>query len=102
MGCVFKPQGLPTSIAYCLDLSYHISFSSTMSLAFALSLVSLVFATPINLHHARALPRGDVTCGSNIYTVNEVVAAVNAGVDHLDNPIGDSKHFDEIVLPCQT
>ncbi|KAK7451751.1 hypothetical protein VKT23_012430 [Stygiomarasmius scandens] len=78
-----------------------------MSLAFALSVVSLVFATPINQrHHVRALPRGDVTCGSNVYTVSEVVAAVDAGVDHLDNPIGDNSYphtfnnFEGLELFC--
>jgi len=32
-----------------------------------------------------ALPSGDVTCGDNVYTVNELTAAINAGLKDLNN-----------------
>ncbi|THU78729.1 Ribonuclease/ribotoxin [Dendrothele bispora CBS 962.96] len=56
------------------------------------SLVSVAIASPIDQLLSRALPRGDVTCGSDVYSVNQVVAAVNAGVNHLDDPIGSDSY----------
>lgn len=50
-------------------------------------LAALVAATPLQ---RRAWPSGDVTCGSNIYTLDEVKAAVDAGYAQVDDPIGDS------------
>ena len=54
------------------------------SLAVVPALLAVALATPMR----RDLPSGDVTCGSNDYTVDQVSAAVSAGVDHVDDPIG--------------
>ena len=32
-----------------------------------------------------ALPSGDVTCGDNTYTASELTAAINAGLDDMNN-----------------
>ncbi|VDC05548.1 unnamed protein product [Peniophora sp. CBMAI 1063] len=58
------------------------------SLVAASALAGLAFASPTR----RDLPSGDVTCGSNDYTVDEVSAAVSAGVDHVDDPIGSDSY----------
>jgi NAD(P)H-nitrite reductase large subunit len=44
----------------------------------------LVFTSLISTTFA-SLPSGDVTCGDNVYTVDEIVAAINAGVEDLDD-----------------
>jgi len=33
----------------------------------------------------RSLPKGQVTCGSDLYSVNDITAAINAGVGYLDS-----------------
>lgn len=33
----------------------------------------------------RSLPSGTVTCGSNKYTVSELTAAINAGIEDTDS-----------------
>ena len=32
-----------------------------------------------------SLPSGNVTCGDNVYTVDEITAAINAGLTDLDD-----------------
>jgi hypothetical protein len=32
-----------------------------------------------------ALPKGSVTCGSNVYTVSQLTAAINAGLKDLNS-----------------
>ncbi|KZV73220.1 Ribonuclease/ribotoxin [Peniophora sp. CONT] len=58
------------------------------SLAVASALATLALASPMR----RALPSGDVTCGSNVYTVSQVSAAVSGGVAHESNPIGSDSY----------
>lgn len=58
---------------------------------FAATLLSLVAAASAVVL-PRAWPSGDVTCGSNVYSLADVKAAVQNGVDHLDDPIGDNSY----------
>ncbi|KAF5341478.1 hypothetical protein D9758_013950 [Tetrapyrgos nigripes] len=66
------------------------------SLFFSICFASLVVTSPTIIvsqqGKTRAWPSGEVTCGSDVYTLDEVQAAVSAGVDHLDNPIGDNSY----------
>ena len=59
------------------------------SLAVASALATFALASPTR----RALPSGDVTCGSNVYTVSQVSAAVSGGFAHVNNPIGSGALF---------
>ncbi|KIY70263.1 Ribonuclease/ribotoxin [Cylindrobasidium torrendii FP15055 ss-10] len=52
-------------------------------------LAALVTAKPLQ---RREWPSGDVTCGSNTYTLDEVKAAVDAGYAQVDDPIGDNSY----------
>jgi len=54
----------------------------------ALLAATVALASPIN---KRAWPAGDVTCGSNVYSLDEIKAATAAGYDQVDDPIGDSQ-----------
>ncbi|THU91375.1 Ribonuclease/ribotoxin [Dendrothele bispora CBS 962.96] len=57
------------------------------------TLLSLVTAIPLNSTIVpRAWPSGDVTCGSNVYTLSQVKSAVSNGVAHLGNPIGSNSY----------
>jgi len=51
----------------------------------------------------RSLPKGDVTCGTDVYTVAQITAAINAGVGYLDsgNLQDDYPHqyYDDEGLP---
>ncbi|KAL1688999.1 Ribonuclease/ribotoxin [Schizophyllum commune] len=58
----------------------------------AATLLSFVAVASAAVVQQRAYPSGDVTCGSNTYSVDEVKAAVQNGVDHLDDPIGDNSY----------
>ena len=62
-------------------------FSFAIAIA---ALASVAVASPAAPVESRALPSGDVTCGSNVYTVSEVSAAVAAGYKHVGSPIGSS------------
>ncbi|KAG7094960.1 hypothetical protein E1B28_005761 [Marasmius oreades] len=53
------------------------------------SLLSVTVASPVE---SRSLPSGSVTCGSNVYTVSQVVSAVSNGVSHLNSPIGSDSY----------
>ena len=46
----------------------------------ALAASAVVAAPPVS----RALPSGTVTCGSNRYSVSAIEAAINAGVEDMD------------------
>jgi hypothetical protein len=59
-------------------------FQAVRSLLVVAVLATFALASPTG----RALPSGNVGCGSHTYTVNQVVAAVNGGVAHINNPIG--------------
>ncbi|KAK7038378.1 guanyl-specific ribonuclease C2 [Favolaschia claudopus] len=52
------------------------------------ALAVVVSATPTG----RALPSGNVECGSNTYTVSQVSAAVAAGFAHVNNPLGSDSY----------
>ncbi|KAF7317345.1 Guanyl-specific ribonuclease C2 [Mycena chlorophos] len=54
-----------------------------------LALVAAAIAKPVD---PRALPSGDVTCGSNVYTVSKVSSATSAGYDHIDDPLGSDSY----------
>ncbi|THU89133.1 Ribonuclease/ribotoxin [Dendrothele bispora CBS 962.96] len=57
------------------------------------SLLSLVAAIPLNATIVpRAWPAGDVTCGSNVYSLNIVKAATSNGFAHINNPIGSNSY----------
>ncbi|KAJ6462456.1 guanyl-specific ribonuclease C2 [Mycena sanguinolenta] len=58
------------------------------SLLFAAIITTVALASPAG----RALPSGNVECGSNTYTVSEVVAAVDAGFDHVNDPLGSDSY----------
>ncbi|KAJ7760640.1 guanyl-specific ribonuclease C2 [Mycena maculata] len=60
----------------------------TRSLIIVSVLAALALATPTR----RALPSGDVTCGSNVYTVSEVSSAVSSGFAHVNDPIGSDSY----------
>lgn len=55
--------------------------------AFAL-LATLASAAPVE---KRAWPAGNVTCGSNVYTLAQVKSATSAGYARINSPIGSSK-----------
>ena len=59
------------------------------SLTIASALATLALSSPLR----RDLPSGDVTCGSNDYTIDQVSAAVSAGFDHVDDPIGSGTYI---------
>ena len=63
--------------------------SLVRSLVIASVLATLALASPTR----RDLPSGDVTCGSNDYTIDQVSAAVSAGFDHVDDPIGSGTYI---------
>ena len=57
-------------------------------------LVAAEISAPFQLGPTRRdLPSGDVTCGSNDYTIDQVSAAVSAGFDHVDDPIGSGTYI---------
>ncbi|KZV68482.1 guanyl-specific ribonuclease T1 precursor [Peniophora sp. CONT] len=56
------------------------------------ALASLATASPALPLESRALPSGDVTCGSNVYTVSQVSAAVSAGYSHVGSPLGSNSY----------
>lgn len=62
------------------------------------ALASLAAASPALPLESRALPSGSVTCGSNVYTVSQVSAAVSAGYSHVGSPLGSSACFDYKLL----
>lgn len=55
-----------------------------MAILRALVLVSSI-AVSLALSIPRSLPSGTVTCGSNKYSVSELTAAIDAGLDDLDS-----------------
>ncbi|KAJ7765978.1 guanyl-specific ribonuclease C2 [Mycena olivaceomarginata] len=63
-------------------------FQAVRSLLVVAVLATFALASPTG----RALPSGNVECGSHTYTVNQVVAAVNGGVAHINNPIGSDSY----------
>ena len=65
-------------------------FSFAIAIA---ALASVAVASPAAPVESRALPSGDVTCGSNVYTVSQVSAAVSGGFAHVNNPIGSGALF---------
>ncbi|KAJ7919659.1 guanyl-specific ribonuclease C2 [Mycena leptocephala] len=58
------------------------------SLIIATALATVAIATPTG----RALPSGNVECGSTTYTVSQVSAAVSGGFAHVNNPIGSDSY----------
>ncbi|KIK54474.1 hypothetical protein GYMLUDRAFT_231883 [Collybiopsis luxurians FD-317 M1] len=54
-------------------------------------LVSIAWASPAVVQR-RAWPSGSVTCGSNVYTLAQVKAAVARGVEDLDDPVGSNSY----------
>ncbi|KAJ6537733.1 guanyl-specific ribonuclease C2 [Mycena capillaripes] len=51
-------------------------------------LATLALASPTG----RALPSGNVECGSSTYTVSQVSAAVSAGFSHRNSPLGSDSY----------
>ncbi|KAF7341168.1 Guanyl-specific ribonuclease C2 [Mycena venus] len=58
------------------------------SLVIAAILATLALASPTE----RALPSGNVECGSNTYTVSQVSAAVSGGFSHVNSPLGSDSY----------
>ncbi|KAJ7615894.1 guanyl-specific ribonuclease C2, partial [Roridomyces roridus] len=54
-------------------------------------LAALVAAGPASFT-PRALPSGNVECGSNTYTVSQVSAATSAGFSHVNSPLGSDSY----------
>ncbi|KAJ7080205.1 guanyl-specific ribonuclease C2 [Mycena belliarum] len=61
-------------------------FSRSLLLAALTTVLALAAPTP------RALPSGNVTCGSHVYTVAQVSAAVSGGFAHRSDPIGSDSY----------
>ncbi|KAJ7649020.1 guanyl-specific ribonuclease C2 [Mycena polygramma] len=61
---------------------------SARSPVIAVVVATVALASPAG----RALPSGNVECGSNTYTVSEVSAAVSAGFAHRSDPIGSDSY----------
>ncbi|KAJ7697668.1 guanyl-specific ribonuclease C2 [Mycena rosella] len=55
-------------------------------------ILSALCAIALAVPSKRALPSGDVTCGSNVYTVSQVSAAVSAGFSHRNSPLGSDSY----------
>ncbi|KAJ7733667.1 Ribonuclease/ribotoxin [Mycena metata] len=73
--------------------SNHLFSSAPSRTMFTSLIVTTVLAALAIANPApRALPSGDVTCGSNVYTVSEVSAAVSGGVAHRNDPIGSDSY----------
>ncbi|KAK7038382.1 Ribonuclease/ribotoxin [Favolaschia claudopus] len=57
-----------------------------------LVLTTAFAAVALAVPTGRALPSGNVVCGSHTYTVSQVVSAVNAGFAHVGNPLGSDSY----------
>ncbi|KAJ7184480.1 guanyl-specific ribonuclease C2 [Mycena filopes] len=57
-----------------------------------LLIASVLAALALAIPTRRALPSGNVTCGSNVYTVAQVSAAVSGGFSHRNSPIGSDSY----------
>ena len=79
------------------DIYKYNMFSDVIKNRFGLSSLTmllalgLIFSTVISSIHAsplkRSLPSGVVTCGSNRYTVSAITAAIDAGVNDMDEGV---------------